>query len=259
MVETSRQSVSEVVSAAILIIGDEILSGRTKDRNIAHIAEHLNAIGIRLCEVRVVADEQTRIVEALDALRSQYSYVFTTGGIGPTHDDITADSVAAAFGVPVAIDPRAVAMMRERYTEEDLNDSRLRMARIPEGAELVDNPISKTPGFMIGNVIVMAGIPDVMAAMLDAVTPHLRTGRKVLSRSYRVLTRESDVADGLRALQQSYGDVSMGSYPFFEQGLYGTFIVLRSTDEARLGAACREAEALFMSQGLEHALAEAEC
>lgn len=259
MVGTSGDSVSQVVSAAILIIGDEILSGRTKDKNIAHIAEHLNGIGIRLREVRVVADEQARIIEALDELRARYSYVFTTGGIGPTHDDITADAVAAAFGVTVDIDPRAVAMMRERYAEEELNPSRLRMARIPEGAELVDNPISKTPGFMIGNVIVMAGIPNVMAAMLDAVTPHLRTGRRMLSRSYRVLTRESDVADGLRSLQASFGDVSMGSYPFFEDGLFGTFIVLRSTDEGRLGAACQEAEALFRSEGLEHALAEAEC
>src|ERR671911_63600 len=158
-----------LVTAGLLVIGDEILSGRTKDKNIGYLAEYLTNIGIDLKEVRVVADDEPAIVNALNALRHRYTYVFTTGGIGPTHDDITADSVAKAFGVPIDVDPRAVALMRERYKAEDLNEARLRMARIPEGADLVENPISKAPGFRIGNVVVMAGVPAIMQAMLDNV------------------------------------------------------------------------------------------
>src|SRR5215211_3601304 len=155
---------SEVVTAALLVIGDEILSGRTKDKNIGYIAEYLTNIGVDLKEVRVVADDEGAIIEALNALRTRYTYVFTTGGIGPTHDDITADCVAKAFGVTIDVDPRAVAMMMERYKPEDLNPARLRMARIPDGADLIDNPISRAPGFQIGNVIVMAGVPSIMQA-----------------------------------------------------------------------------------------------
>jgi len=170
---------SESVTAAILVIGDEILSGRTKDKNIGHIAEYVGALGIDLREVRVVPDEEDEIVAALNALRARYTYVFTTGGIGPTHDDITADSVAKALGRTIDVDPRAVALMRERYAEGELNAARLRMARIPEGAELIENPISKAPGFMVENVIVMAGVPSIMQAMLDAVAPRLRTGARM--------------------------------------------------------------------------------
>ena len=168
------------VTAALLVIGDEILSGRTKDKNIGHIAEYLTAIGIDLREVRVVPDIEEEIVEAINVLRARSTYLFTTGGIGPTHDDITADCVAKAFGVPIDVDPRAVAMMRERYKAEDLNEARLRMARIPQGAELIENPISKAPGFRIGNVIVMAGVPAIMQAMLDAVAPTLRSGVRMI-------------------------------------------------------------------------------
>src|SRR3974390_3178410 len=163
----------EIVTAATLVIGDEILSGRTKDKNVGYIADYLTAIGIDLKEVRVVADDETAIVEALDALRARYTYVFTTGGIGPTHDDITADCVAKAFGVPIDYDPRAVAIMKERYAAmgTEMNDARMRMTRIPKGAELVTNAVSAAPGFWIGNVITMAGVPSIMPAMLDEVAP----------------------------------------------------------------------------------------
>src|SRR5918994_1473232 len=171
---------STIVTAGLLVIGDEILSGRTKDKNIGYIAEYLTNIGIDLREVRVVPDEEAEIVAALNALRARYTYVFTTGGIGPTHDDITADAVAKAFGVDIGIDERARAMMLERYKPEDLNEARLRMARIPDGADLVDNPISRAPGFKLGNVIVMAGVPTIMQAMLDSVAPTLSTGTRMV-------------------------------------------------------------------------------
>src|SRR5215203_5929537 len=168
------------VTAAILVIGDEILSGRTKDKNIGYIAEYLTGIGIDVREVRVVPDEEAEIVDAVNGLRHRYTYVLTTGGIGPTHDDITADSVAKAFGVGIDVDERARAMMLERFRPEDLNEARLRMARIPHGADLVDNPISRAPGFKIENVIVMAGVPSIMQAMLDSAAPMLETGAKMM-------------------------------------------------------------------------------
>ncbi len=167
---------TDTVTAALLIIGEEILSGRTRDENISHIARYLNDIGIALREVRVVADLDAEIIAAVNALRARYDYVFTTGGIGPTHDDVTTEAIAAAFGVRAPIDPRAVEVMRQHYRGRELNEARLRMARIPEGAELIDNPISSAPGFMLDNVIVMAGIPNIMQVMLDAVAPRLRRG-----------------------------------------------------------------------------------
>ncbi len=224
----------EEVTAALLVIGDEILSGRTKDRNIGFVADHCTAIGIRLLEVRIVADDDDAIRFAVNALRRLYTYVFTTGGIGPTHDDITADSVARAFGVSIRIDQRAVALLRERYADADLTPARLRMARIPDGAELIDNPVSKAPGFMLGNVIVMAGVPAIMQAMLRAVTPRLRKGAKMLSDTIRVLAPEGRIAGPLGDCQLAFPDVSMGSYPFFEDGLVGANLVLRSTNEDRL-------------------------
>jgi molybdenum cofactor synthesis domain-containing protein len=227
----------EEITAALLVIGDEILSGRTKDVNIGFIASHCTDIGIRLKEVRVVADDEASIVTAVNALRPAYTYVFTTGGIGPTHDDITADSIAKAFGVSIDIDPRAVALLRQRISEADLTPARLRMARIPAGAELVENSVSKAPGFMIGNVIVMAGVPAIMQAMLREVTPHLRKGRKLISDSLRVNAPEGQVAVPLGDSQRAFPDVAMGSYPFFENGRYGTNLVLRSTDEVRLDLA----------------------
>jgi len=190
----------DIVTAGLLVIGDEILSGRTKDKNIGTIADHLTAIGIRLSEVRVVPDEEAEIIGALNALRGRYDYVFTTGGIGPTHDDITADSVAKAFGVSIDVDPRAVAMMRQRYSDDELTPARLRMSRIPDGADLVENPVSLAPGFFIGNVIVMAGVPSVMQSMLDEVGPKLKTGAKLMSTTIRADAKEGDVGTELGAV-----------------------------------------------------------
>jgi molybdenum cofactor synthesis domain-containing protein len=226
------------VTAAILVIGDEILSGRTKDKNIGYIAEYLTNIGIDLREVRVVPDVEDEIVAALNALRHRYTHVFTTGGIGPTHDDITADSVAKAFGVPIDVDERAVKLLLERIAKADLNEARLRMARIPEGADLIQNSVSKAPGFSIGNVHVMAGVPTIMQAMLDDVAPRLKTGTKMLSRSFPARAKEGDVAAPLKTLQEQFPDVSMGSYPTFEEGVGPTTtLVLRARDEARLDQA----------------------
>jgi molybdenum cofactor synthesis domain-containing protein len=223
------------VTAAILVIGDELLSGRTKDKNLGYIAEYLTNIGLDLSEVRVVPDVEAEIVAALNALRSRYTHVFTTGGIGPTHDDITADSVAKAFGVAIDVDERAVKLLLERIPKADLNEARLRMARIPDGADLIENKVSKAPGFSIGNVHVMAGVPTIMQAMLDAVAPRLKTGKKMLSRSFPAQAKEGEVAGPLRKVQEQFPDVSMGSYPTFEEGVGPTTnLVLRSRDEARL-------------------------
>lgn len=228
----------ELVTAGILVIGDEILSGRTKDRNIGYIAEYLTTIGIDLREVRVVPDIEDEIVSAVNALRARYTYVFTTGGIGPTHDDITADSIAKAFGVPIHVDPRARAMLLEYIKPEDLNEARLRMARIPAGAELVPNPVSKAPGFWIGNVIVMAGVPTIMQAMLDQVAPKLRTGVHVLSETVRANAREGDIGGPLKLIAESHPDVTIGSYPFLdEDGRPNSNLVVRSRDPAKLAEA----------------------
>jgi len=228
----------DLVTAAILVIGDEILSGRTKDKNIGYIAEYLTGIGIDLREVRVVPDVEAEIVAAVNALRSRYAYVFTTGGIGPTHDDITADSVAKAFGIPIDVDPRAVALMRERYKAEDLNEARLRMARIPEGADLVENPISKAPGFRIGNVVVMAGVPAIMQAMLDNVARTLVTGAPMIVETLDARgTPEGLYAAGLGDIARHHEGVSIGSYPAFTTGGFANQIVVRGKDRAAVDAA----------------------
>ena len=228
-----------IVTAAALVVGDEILSGRTKDRNIGIIAEHLTAIGIRLEEVRVVGDEEAAIVEAVDALRVRYHYLFTTGGIGPTHDDITVDAVARALGVEVAIDEGALAVLRAYYQQRglELNPARLRMARAPVGARLVRNPISAAPGFMIANVVVLAGVPAVMQAMLADVTPHLKTGTPVRSVTLELPRAEGELAELFGDHQREFPDVAMGSYPVFKQGTLCTELVLRSPDAERLAAA----------------------
>ncbi|WP_018391358.1 molybdopterin-binding protein [Ancylobacter sp. FA202] len=234
-----------LVTAAVLVIGDEILSGRTKDRNIGYIAEYLTAIGVDVREVRVVPDIEDEIVGAVNALRARYTYVFTTGGIGPTHDDITADCVAKAFGVGIDIDPRARAMLLEYIKPEDLNEARLRMARIPHGADLVENPVSKAPGFWIGNVIVMAGVPTIMQAMLDQVAPKLRTGIRMLSQTVRADAREGDVGGPLGAIARAHPEVSIGSYPFMaEDGRPNTNLVVRGRDPEKLAAAVAEVEAM---------------
>ncbi|MDX2258496.1 MAG: molybdopterin-binding protein [Hyphomicrobiaceae bacterium] len=224
------------VTAAILVIGDEILSGRTKDRNVGHIADVLTAVGIDLREVRIVADVTEDIVAAVDALRRRYTYLFTTGGIGPTHDDITADAIAAAFGVPIDVDERALALMRPHYERRGLplTPSRLRMARLPKGSELIENSISAAPGFRLENVVVLAGVPSVMQVMLDAVLPSLKTGRRMLSQAIDVNVPEGDIADLFAAHQSAYPDVSMGSYPSFSATGLRCQLVLRSTEPARL-------------------------
>jgi molybdenum cofactor synthesis domain-containing protein len=235
----------QVITAGLLVIGDEILSGRTKDKNIGFIAEYLTALGIDLKEVRVVPDDEAEIVAALNALRHRYTYVFTTGGIGPTHDDITADSVAKAFGVPIGVDPRVVEIFKARAPAMQLNEARLRMARIPEGAALVDNKISAAPGFWLGNVIVMAGVPSIMQSMLDAVSGKLATGAKMLSESVRADAREGDIGTPLGEIAKANPDVIIGSYPFFDGTGPNTNIVVRSRDAEKLAAVKREVEQML--------------
>jgi molybdenum cofactor synthesis domain-containing protein len=239
---------SELVTAAVLVIGDEILSGRTKDKNIGYIADYLTAIGIDLKEVRVVSDDEAAIVEALNALRAKYTYVFTTGGIGPTHDDITAECVAKAFGVPINFDSRAIAILQERMAKSgsEMNEARMRMTRIPQGADLVLNKVSGAPGFWIENVIVMAGIPSVMQAMLDEAAPKLRTGVKMMSETIRADAREGDVGTELGLIAKANPNTIIGSYPFVdEQGGPNTNIVVRSRDAATLTQAKTAVEAML--------------
>jgi molybdenum cofactor synthesis domain-containing protein len=241
-------SKSDVVTAAVLVIGDEILSGRTKDKNIGYIADYMTALGIDLKEVRVVSDDENAVVTALNALRNTYTYVFTTGGIGPTHDDITAECVAKAFGVPLNFDPRAIAIMSERAAKmgTEMNEARMRMTRIPEGGDLVANKVSGAPGFWIGNVITMAGIPSVMHAMLDEVAPKLKTGVKMLSESVRADAREGDVGTELGAIAKAHPDTIIGSYPFIdEKGGPNTNLVIRSRDPEKLAAAKIAVEAML--------------
>ena len=240
---------SDIVTAAVLVIGDEILSGRTKDKNIGYTADYLTAIGIDLKEVRVVSDDEQAIVAALNALRSAYTYVFTTGGIGPTHDDITADCIAKAFGVPLEFHPEAVAILKERMAKigGELNEARMRMARIPRGATLVVNKVSGAPGFWIGNVITMAGVPAIMQAMLDEVAPKLRTGAKLLSQTIRADAKEGDVGTELGAIAKAHPDAIIGSYPFFDEKLGpNTNIVVRSRDPQTLAQVTAAVEAMLV-------------
>src|SRR5262249_32583669 len=238
-----------LVTAAVLVIGDEILSGRTKDKNIGYIAEYLTALGIDLKEVRVVGDEETEIVAAVNALRARYTYVFTTGGIGPTHDDITADCVAKAFGVAIDYDPRAVAILTERLakTGGEMNEARMRMTRIPAGAEVVHNKVSAAPGFWLGNVIVMAGVPSIMQVMLDEVAPKLVTGVRVLSETVRADLREGDIGTQLGEIAKAHPDVAIGSYPFFDdQRGPHTNLGLRARHPHKLAAPTRPVEGMLV-------------
>ena len=237
------------VTAALLIIGNEILSGRTQDANLAYIALGLNEVGVRLKEVRVVADDEAAIIAALNALRAAYTYVFTTGGIGPTHDDITAECIAKAFGVNLILDERAVDRLARQMDRANLNEARLRMAHIPEGGELIDNPISQAPGFRIGNVYVMAGIPRIMQAMFDGVRHSLKGGKKMLSQGIDLYTGEGNIAAGLTEIQNSRADVEIGSYPFSRKGVFGTVIVARGTDAAKVTDAIDAVRALASAQG----------
>ena len=219
-------------TAALLVIGDEILSGRTQDKNISQVALWLNDQGIRLAEVRVVPDDVGRIAEAVNALRAANDYVFTTGGIGPTHDDITVDAMAAAFEVPVVIHPAARKILEDYYRDRPggLTDARLRMARVPEGAELIANPYSGAPGVRMGNVFILAGVPDIAASMLEALSGKLEGGQPVVSVTVGARAPESEVADLLRETEEANPGVAIGSYPFFRDGRYGANFVIRSED-----------------------------
>ena len=250
------------LTAAVLVIGDEILSGRTQDTNVGTIARFLAPFGIDLAEVRFVPDVQAEIVAAVNALRARYTYVFTTGGIGPTHDDITADSIGAAFGVAVEHHPDAMALLAPRYKPGEFNERRQRMARIPKGGSLIKNPVSVAPGFQIGNVFVLAGVPKIMQAMLEDVAPRLAQGVPVIGRSLTVSLAEGTIAEALAAIQAAHPAVSIGSYPFFSQGgssptmsrtSAGTTLVVRGRDEAEVEAAAGEIAALARRFGVEPA------
>lgn len=227
---------TNISTAAVLLIGNEVLSGRTKDKNLGFIADYLAAMGIDLMEARVVADSEADIVAAVNALRSRYTYVFTTGGIGPTHDDITADCIAKAFGVGISHHPEALAILQAFYAEtgREMNEARKRMARIPEGATLIENPISKAPGFRIANVIVMAGVPKIMQAMMDNVSPSLSKGDLVKTHTVVFQGGEGDVAKPLKDIQDQFAEVTIGSYPFESPQGYCTNLVLRSRNQTAL-------------------------
>ena len=233
-------------TASILIIGDEILSGRTRDANMHYLAGELTRIGIDLVEARFVSDRHEAIVAAVNSLRTTTDQLFTSGGIGPTHDDITADAVAAAFGLPISVRADARALLQAHYDRAgvELNEARLRMARLPEGATLIDNPISAAPGFTLGNVHVMAGVPTIFQAMVASLLPRLTGGRPLLSQTLRLMRGEGVIAEPLRALAQEFSDLSFGSYPFVQDGVYGTNLVVRGQDAARLDAAMLRLAAL---------------
>ena len=239
------------VTAAVLVIGNEILSGRTKDVNLGFLAEQLTGLGIRLREARVIADLEADIVATVNETRARYDYVFTTGGIGPTHDDITAACVAKAFGVALVLDQRAVAVLTRHYQAGQLNEARLRMAHVPAGASLIDNPVSAAPGFQMGNVFVMAGVPSIMQAMFGGLKHRLVGGPAILSRTVSGFIAEGTIAAGLGALQDRYGQLEIGSYPFFRQGRFGASFVLRGTDAAAIAAAAEELKTLIRDLGAE--------
>jgi molybdenum cofactor synthesis domain-containing protein len=224
-------------TAAVLVIGDEILSGRTQDKNVAQIATWLDVQGIRLREVRIVPDDEAEIGDALNALRARYDYVFTTGGIGPTHDDITVDAVAKALKVAVVIHPEARAILERYYTTRGgLTEARLRMARVPDGAELIPNRMSGAPGIRLGNLFLMAGVPHITAGMLDALTGTLKGGAPLVARTIGAWAPESEIADVLRAAERDHAGVAIGSYPFFREGRTGANFVIRSTDAVAVAA-----------------------
>src|SRR5687767_13976774 len=240
-------------TAALVVIGDEILSGRTQDKNVAQLATWLNEQGIRLAEVRIVPDEQERIGEAVNTLRAAHDYLFTTGGIGPTHDDITVDAIAAALGVPVVIDPEARRILEDYYRGRPggLNEARLRMARVPQGAELIPNPTSGAPGVKLGNIYILAGVPHIAASMLEALSGTLEGGRPMVSVTLGAFAAESDVADLLREAEERHPGVSVGSYPFFRDGRYGANFVVRCDDEALARRAADEVAQELQAAGYD--------
>ena len=239
-------------TAAWLVIGDEILSGRTQDRNIAQIAAWLNLQGIRLAEVRVVPDRVEKIAAAVNALRAENDYLFTTGGIGPTHDDITVEAISAAIGVPVIIHPRARAILEAYYeTRGGLTEARLRMARVPQGAELIENPMSGAPGIRLGNIFILAGVPHIATVMLEALSGTLEGGRPLLSRTLGCWVAESEVADLLGAVERAHPGCQIGSYPFFREGRVGANFVVRSTERDLLDACAEDLAGRLDADGRE--------
>ena len=239
-------------TAALLVIGDEILSGRTQDRNIAQIAAWLNLQGIRLAEVRVVPDRVEKIAAAVNALRAENDYLFTTGGIGPTHDDITVEAISAAIGVPVIIHPRARAILEAYYeTRGGLTEARLRMARVPQGAELIENPMSGAPGIRLGNIFILAGVPHIATVMLEALSGTLEGGRPLLSRTLGCWVAESEVADLLGAVERAHPGCQIGSYPFFREGRVGANFVVRSTERELLDACAEDLAGRLDADGRE--------
>ena len=239
----------KIVTACVLIIGNEILSGRTRDANLGFLGERVTVLGIRLMEARVVPDQDGVIIDTLNDVRQRFDYVFTTGGIGPTHDDITAECVARAFGVPLIQHPEARAILEAHYPPGELNEARLRMANTPEGATLIENPVSKAPGFQIGNVFVMAGIPSIMQAMFESLKHRLTGGAPLLTKAVAAALPESYLAPGLTAVQERYPEVEIGSYPFYRMGVFGVRLVLRATAPERLTAAAGEVRELVRKLG----------
>ena len=238
-----------LVTACVLIIGNEILSGRTQDANLAFLAQGLNEAGVRLREARVIPDEAATIVATVNEARAKFDYVFTTGGIGPTHDDITSGCVAAAFGVPLILHPEARRILEAHYPPGALNEARLRMAQVPDGASLLLNPISRAPGFRIGNVFVLPGVPQIMQAIFNELRHTLRGGAKVFSRSVSCTLGEGTIAQDLTALQERYGDLEIGSYPYFRRSDFGVTLVVRGTARNRIAACIEELKTLIRNLG----------
>ena len=240
-------------NACLIIIGNEVLSGRTQDLNLAFLGTRLNEIGVRLAEGRVIADDTKTIISTLNECRAKYDYVFTTGGIGPTHDDITSAAVAKAFGLPLIRNPEAVALLRQHYANpKDLNEQRMKMCEVPEGAILIDNPISKAPGYQIGNVFVLAGVPRIMQAMYEALKERLTHGEPMKSRTIVVFMGEGGLAKGLGDVQGEHSGIEIGSYPFFRDGKLGTALVLRGVDQNALDEATEAVTVLVSSFDVKH-------
>ena len=246
---TAAQPTPKTVTACVLIIGNEILSGRTQDANLAFLAQGLNEVGIRLREARVIPDEPEAIVGTVNEARAKFDYVFTTGGIGPTHDDITSACIARAFGVPLVIHPEARRILESHYPPGGLNEARLRMAQVPEGAALLPNPISRAPGFCIGNVYVLPGVPQIMQAIFKELQHRLKGGAKVFSRNVSCSLGEGTIARDLAALQARYDDLEIGSYPYFRRSDFGVTLVVRGTDRERIAAAIEELKSLIRNCG----------
>jgi molybdenum cofactor synthesis domain-containing protein len=239
-------------NACVIIIGNEVLSGRTKDANLSFLGERLNEIGVRLLEARVIADDTDTIIENVNDCRARFDYVFTTGGIGPTHDDITSAAIAKAFGLPLIRNPEALALLQQHYSNpEDLNEQRLKMCETPEGATLIDNPVSRAPGYQIGNVFVLAGVPVVMRAMFESLKHRLVGGLPMLSITIVAYIGEGVLAGGLGVVQEAHPDVEIGSYPFFRDGSLGAALVLRGTDQATLETAAEAVREMVRGLGIE--------